>query len=53
MSVNLEMICDSCRGTVSDGDEIYCSSCFSELENEKEKLETEVERLKEELNSLR
>jgi len=42
--IELSCNCDGCRKGLSNGDEIYCGGCVTELRQEIEKLEKQMEK---------
>ena len=47
--IDIRMSCDECNGQVSDGDDVYCASCYDKLAKENETLKEEIEKLKKEM----
>ncbi len=51
----IEIRCDECNSSITEGEELYCRSCYSqveELEAENEELQSEVERLEGQVEEL-
>ena len=45
--ISLNCDCDECNKSIDDGDYVYCESCVKMLRDEIDKLNLEIEKLKE------
>ena len=52
MSIELMVNCDECRNRLSEGDEVFCESCYSGAEKEISRLEERISQLEDEIAEL-